>query len=109
MSKPTSLTSLTSLTSPTYKTTHCTDYNAALKRRGSLTSWFDPGMDWYARHTVDAPMLPHLLNQNLHYTLGKQGVVVQLLAALAGHAHISTTQRYIDINSDQLRQAVELL
>ena len=26
----------------------------------------------------------------------------------AGH-HISTTQRYIDVNSDQLSQAVELL
>ena len=27
----------------------------------------------------------------------------------AGHSHISTTQRYIDVNSDQLSQAVELL
>ena len=41
--------------------------------------------------------------------LANKGVGVRLLAALAGHAHISTTQRYIDVNSDQLRQAVELL
>ena len=36
-------------------------------------------------------------------------VGVRLLAELAGHSHISTTQRYIDVNSDQLSQAVELL
>jgi hypothetical protein len=31
-------------TSPTYKTTNWTAYNEALKRRGSLTIWFDPEM-----------------------------------------------------------------
>ena len=36
-------------------------------------------------------------------------VGVRLLAALAGHSHISTTQRYIDVNSEQLSEAVELL
>jgi integrase len=37
------------------------------------------------------------------------GLGVRLLAALAGHSHISTTQRYIDVNSEQLSEAVELL
>ena len=41
--------------------------------------------------------------------LANKGVGVRLLAALAGHSHISTTQRYIDVNSDQLSEAVELL
>ena len=41
--------------------------------------------------------------------LANKGVGVRLLAELAGHSHISTTQRYIDVNSDQLIQAVELL
>jgi integrase/recombinase XerD len=41
--------------------------------------------------------------------LANKGVGVRLLAALAGHSHISTTQCYIDVNSDQLSQAVELL
>ncbi len=41
--------------------------------------------------------------------LANKGVGVRLLAALAGHSHISTTQRYIDVNSDQLASAVELL
>jgi hypothetical protein len=35
-------------TLPTYKTTNWADYNAALKRRGSLTIWFDPEMNWGA-------------------------------------------------------------
>ena len=34
---------------------------------------------------------------------------MRLLAELAGHSHISTTQRYIDVNSEQLSEAVELL
>jgi len=33
---------------PTYKTTNWTAYNKALKRRGSLTIWFDPEMTWGA-------------------------------------------------------------
>ena len=33
---------------PTYKTTNWASYNAALKRRGSLTIWFDPLMTWDA-------------------------------------------------------------
>ncbi|TVP53229.1 MAG: site-specific integrase, partial [Halomonas sp.] len=41
--------------------------------------------------------------------LANKGVGVRLLAALAGHAHISTTQRYIDVNAEQLASAVELL
>ncbi len=40
--------------------------------------------------------------------LAVKGVGVKALAALAGHASISTTQRYIDVNDEQLRGAVEL-
>ena len=33
-------------TPPTYKTRNWPSYNKALKRRGSLTIWFDPAMTW---------------------------------------------------------------
>lgn len=33
-------------TSPTYKNRNWPTYNKALKRRGSLTIWFDPAMTW---------------------------------------------------------------
>jgi integrase/recombinase XerD len=41
-------------------------------------------------------------------TLASQGISVRVLAALAGHKSIQTTQRYIDVNDDMLRNAVEL-
>lgn len=41
--------------------------------------------------------------------LASKGVGVRVLAELAGHRHISTTQRYIDVNADQLAHAVELV
>jgi len=36
---------------PTYKTRNWPAYNEALKRRGSLTIWFDPAMIWEATPT----------------------------------------------------------
>ena len=41
--------------------------------------------------------------------LANAGINVRLLAELAGHKHISTTQRYIDVNDAQLAHSVELL
>lgn len=38
-------------TVPTYKTKNWPVYNRALKRRGSLTIWFDPEMTWGAEPT----------------------------------------------------------
>lgn len=35
-------------TPPKYRTTNCPEHNAAIRRRGSLDVWFDPGMDWFA-------------------------------------------------------------
>ena len=40
--------------------------------------------------------------------LASKGVGVRVLAELAAHASISTTQRYIDVNDEQMRRAVEL-
>ena len=42
-------------------------------------------------------------------TLASKGVGVRVLASLAGHRSIQTTQAYIDVNDDQKRKAVELL
>jgi integrase/recombinase XerD len=46
---------------------------------------------------------------HVHHTAANKGVGVRLLAELAGHSHISTTQRYIDVNAEQFANAVELL
>ena len=42
-------------------------------------------------------------------TLAAQGVSVRVLASLAGHKSIATTQAYIDVNDDMKRRAVELV
>ena len=42
-------------------------------------------------------------------SLAAKGVSVRVLASLAGHANISTTQAYIDVNDDMKRQAVALM
>ena len=42
-------------------------------------------------------------------TLANKGVSVRLLASLVRHSNIATTQRYIDVNDDMKRQAVELV
>lgn len=41
--------------------------------------------------------------------MAAQGVGVRVLAALAGHQNIQVTQKYIDVNADQLASAVELI
>lgn len=41
--------------------------------------------------------------------LADNGVAVHVLAALAGHKHIGTTQRYITVNDAMLARAVELI
>ena len=51
----------------------------------------------------------HSGRRNYITRLANKGVGVRLLAELAGHSHISTTQRYIDVNAEQLSAAVGLL
>lgn len=41
--------------------------------------------------------------------LAEKGVGVRVLASLAGHRSIAITQRYIDVNDDMKRRAVELV
>ena len=41
--------------------------------------------------------------------LSSKGVGVRVLVEMAGHASIQTTQRYIDVNDEQMRCAAELI
>jgi integrase/recombinase XerD len=41
--------------------------------------------------------------------LADKGINVRIVQALARHKHLSTTQRYIDINDNKLRAAIALL
>ncbi len=41
--------------------------------------------------------------------LANKGVGVRVLASLAGHKSIAVTQKYIDINDEIKRNAIELI
>ena len=41
--------------------------------------------------------------------LAHSGVSAKVIMTLAGHKHMSTTQRYIDVNDEMMRAAVEIL
>ena len=41
--------------------------------------------------------------------LSTKEVGVRVLAEMAGHTSIQTTQRYIDVNDDMMRTAAELI
>lgn len=51
----------------------------------------------------------HSMRRSFITNLAHKGVNVRVLAALSGHRSISTTQRYIDLNENVLRAAVELV
>ena len=51
----------------------------------------------------------HSMRRTFITTLAHKGVNVRVLAALAGHKSIANTQRYIELNSNVLRAAVEMV
>ncbi len=62
----------------------------------------------YTRAGVDGGS-SHSGRRTFITTLANKGVSVRLLASLVRHANISTTQRYIDVNDEMKRNAVELV
>ena len=51
----------------------------------------------------------HSIRRTFITTLAHKGVNVRVLAELAGHKTIATTQRYIELNENTLRAAVEMI
>ena len=70
----------------------------------TLTQFFhylykQSGIDGASSHSGRRTFITNLANR---------GISVRVLASLAGHKNISTTQCYIDVNDDMKRKAVEL-
>ena len=51
----------------------------------------------------------HSMRRSFITNLANKGIGVRVLASLAGHRSIAVTQRYIDVNDDMKRNAVELI
>lgn len=97
----------------------------------SATNFKDPyDKFFYTQKKYGQGFTPNTLTQHFHYlyrnagirgasshsgrrsfitNLASKGISVRVLASLAGHKSIATTQRYIDVNDDMKRKAVELM
>ena len=51
----------------------------------------------------------HTMRRSFITNLATKGIGVRVLASLAGHRSIAVTQKYIDVNDDMKRNAVELI
>ena len=58
------------------------------------------GIDWASSHSGRRQFVTQLADR---------GINARLVQVLARHKHLSTTQRYIDMNENKLRGAIELI
>ena len=61
------------------------------------------------RHAGLAGATSHSGRRSFITTLASKGIGVRVLASLAGHKSIATTQAYIDVNDEMKRAAVEMV
>jgi integrase/recombinase XerD len=71
----------------------------------TLSQWFY----WTYRNAGIVGASSHSGRRTFITTLANKGVGVRVLAVLAGHSSITTTQAYIDVNDEIKRSAVELI
>jgi len=64
---------------------------------------------WLFRNAGIAGASSHTMRRSFITNLANKGVGVRVLASLAGHKGISVIQRYIDVNTEMMRRAVELI
>ena len=61
------------------------------------------------KHAGIAGASSHSMRRSFITNLAARGIGVRVLAELAGHRSIAVTQKYIDVNDDMKRNAVELI
>lgn len=64
---------------------------------------------WLYKHAGVKGASSHSGRKTFLTSLSSQGISVFVLAELAGHRSIATTQKYITVNDDMKRKAVELV
>jgi integrase/recombinase XerD len=79
------------------------------KRKGFTPNTLTQHFFWLYKKAGIHGASSHSGRRTFITTLASKGVGVRVLASLAGHANISTTQIYIDVNDDMKRQAVALI
>jgi integrase/recombinase XerD len=61
------------------------------------------------KHAGIAGASSHSMRRSFITNLAARGIGVRVLAELAGHRSIAVTQKYIDVNDDMKRNAVEMI
>lgn len=64
---------------------------------------------WLFQRAGIAGASSHSMRRTFITQLAVKGISVRVLASLAGHRSIAVTQKYIDVNDDMKRNAVELI
>ena len=64
---------------------------------------------WLYRNAGISGASSHSGRRTFITNLAQKGIGVRVLASLAGHRNIAVTQRYIDVNDEMKRNAVELI
>jgi integrase/recombinase XerD len=64
---------------------------------------------WLFRNAGIAGASSHSMRRSFITNLANKGIGVRVLASLAGHRSIAVTQKYIDVNDEMKRNAVELI
>ena len=64
---------------------------------------------WLFQRAGIAGASSHSMRRTFITNLASKGIGVRVLASLAGHRSIAVTQKYIDVNDDMKRNAVELI
>lgn len=81
---------------PAYKTRNWPAYNEALKRRGSLTIWFDPAMTWEAAPTGKRGRQPDYSNAAIQTCLTMKVLFGMALRQTTGF--VDSLLRLIDLD-----------
>jgi len=85
---------------PLFLTRRCGPFSANTLTQHFFHLYRRAGVEGASSHSGRRTFITNLANK---------GVSVRILASLAGHRSISTTQAYIDVNDEMKRRAVELV
>ncbi|MBU9312766.1 tyrosine-type recombinase/integrase [Burkholderia multivorans] len=79
------------------------------KRAGFTANTLCQYFHWLYKEAGIQGASSHSGRRSFITNLASKGIGVRVLMSLAGHRDISTTQRYIDVNDEMQRKAVDLL
>ena len=78
-------------------------------RKGFSANVLTQHFFWLFKQADISGASSHTMRRSFITNLASKGIGVRVLASLAGHRSIAVTQKYIDVNDDMKRNAVELI